>query len=321
MSCPDAPADTPPLLAGVEAGGTKFVCALARGQDVLAQARIETADPATTIAAVTRFLAQAKASHGRAHALGIASFGPIDLDPASPDHGRLTTTPKPGWSGFDICGALGNALDLPVAIDTDVNAAALAEVADGAARGCTNAAYVTIGTGVGVGLVINGGAVHGIGHPEAGHIHPRRHPDHQGFAGVCPYHGDCLEGLASGPAIAAAWGKPLYDLPWGHAAHRIEADYLGQLCATLILTAAPQRIVIGGGVMNDARLYPLIRHATARWLNGYADNAIGRAGGLDRLIVPPGCAIASGLAGALLLARQAMAISQACCPSSTVRNR
>ena len=293
------------LLAAIEAGGTKFVCAVGRPGQTVHSIEIPTRDPSTTLSDVCAFFSAAIKAHGSISALGIASFGPIDLNPASADFGRMTTTPKPGWSGFDLPAALHDLMAVPVAIDTDVNAAALAEATMGAALNCDPVAYVTVGTGIGVGVFAGGAPIHGIGHPEAGHIWPRRHPAHQNFAGSCPYHGDCLEGLASGSALAAAWGHPAEELPPEHPAWEAEADYLGQLCATLILMLAPQRIVLGGGVMKRSFLYPMVRARTAHWLNGYPGTLTGSAAALTPLIVAPGCIQPSGLAGAFLLAESA----------------
>jgi fructokinase len=290
-----------PLFGAVEAGGTKMVCGVGdavRGSRETV--RIATADVAATVREMAAFFAGAAARHGALAGLGIASFGPLDLDHASPGYGRITTTPKPGWQGADLPALLHEALGVPVAIDTDVNAAALAEARLGAARGKGSVAYVTIGTGIGVGLAIDGRLVHGLGHPEAGHLLPRRSPGHGDFAGICPYHGDCLEGLASGKAIAAAWGGSLAELPADHPAWAVEADYLGQLCATLILTVAPEHIVLGGGVMAQARLFDLVHAETDRRLAGYA--ALWDEAALAARITPPGCTEPPGLVGAYLLA-------------------
>jgi fructokinase len=285
----------------IEAGGTKMVCGVGDSAGGSREtARIATRDVEGTVREIVGFFAGARARHGALAGIGIASFGPLDLDPASPGFGRITTTPKPGWQGADLPGALREALGLPVAIGTDVNAAALAEARLGAARGRRSVAYVTVGTGIGVGLVIDGRMVAGRGHPEAGHLLPRRSPGHGDFAGTCPYHGDCLEGLANGPAIQAAWGASLDALPAGHPAWAIEADYLGQLCATLILTVAPEHIVLGGGVMSQERLFPLVRTETGRRLAGYA--ALWDEAALAARITPPGCAEPPGLVGAYLLA-------------------
>ncbi|WCT74966.1 ROK family protein [Sphingomonas naphthae] len=287
-------------IAAIEAGGTKFVCGLGSAEGgSLETARIDTRDPDKTLAEATGFFRDAAARHGAIDALGIASFGPVDLDPASPAYGHITTTPKPGWQNVDLLGRLRSALGVPAAIDTDVNAAALAEARMGAGQGARTLAYVTVGTGIGVGVALDGAIRHAGGHAEAGHLSLRRHPDHP-YAGGCPYHGDCLEGLANGPAIKAAWGASLDELPADHPAWAVQADYLGQLCAVLVLTVAPDRIVLGGGVMTQTRLFPAIRERTGHWLGGY----VARYAGADAraaLIVPPGCAEAPGLVGAYLI--------------------
>lgn len=291
------------LFGAIEAGGTKFICAVGTARDVVEVARFETRDPVATLADVEAFFRDAAARAGPISALGIGSFGPLQLDRTAADYGRITTTPKPGWSGVDMPALLGNALAVPVAIDTDVNAAAMAEVAIGAGRGRRALAYVTIGTGIGVGLVIEGQAVHGLGHPEGGHLMLRRHPAQANFAGICPYHGDCLEGLASGPAILAAWGASFADMPADHPAWAIQADYLGQLCATLILTVAPEHIVLGGGVMAQERLVDAARQATAARLAGYCASWTPDA--FSHRITAPGCTAPSGLVGAFLLGERA----------------
>lgn len=296
--------DSTRLLGAIEAGGTKILCAIGNAAGSRETLRIPTSDPERCIAQILAFFRDAQRRHGAMDAVGLASFGPVDLDPASPTWGHITTTPKPGWRDADLRGAIARGLGLPVAVDTDVNAAALAEAAMGAAQGCTSAAYVTVGTGIGVGLISGGRTVTGRGHPEVGHLLPRRHDAHAGFAGICPFHGDCYEGLASGPAIIAAWGGSLADLPEDHPAWEAQADYLGQLCATLILTVAPEHIVIGGGVMAYDHLLVAVRRDTARRLAGYASLwADPRT--LNQRITAPGCVEAPGLIGAFLLAREA----------------
>lgn len=295
---------TPPLYAAIEAGGTKFVCAVGTGPDnILTRARIATRDPATTMGEAAAFLRDAVAELGPIAGLGVAGFGPVRLDPAAVDFGHLLATPKLGWDGADLVGPLADAAGCPAALDTDVNAAALAEARDGAGVGCDSVVYITIGTGIGAGIVTGGRAVHGQLHPEAGHLLVRRHADDAGFAGICPYHGDCCEGLACGPAIAARSGVAAEDMGADHPDWDIVADAIGQLCASLALTVSPQRIVLGGGVMTSGALFPKVRAATGRALNGYLVPLRGD-GALDALIVPPGLA-EPGLAGAFLLAQQA----------------
>jgi len=293
------------IFGAIEAGGTKFVCAVAgEGGGSLRTATIPTGDPDTTFAQVARFFAEA-GDIGELAAIGVASFGPVGVDPHKSDYGRILATPKPHWEGTDMIARVKAFADVPVGIDTDVNAAALAEVAagDGAVR---QLAYVTVGTGIGVGLVSDGQPVHGIGHPEAGHILVRRHLAHDGFAGLCPFHGDCLEGLAAGPAVAAAWGLSPSHIPEEHPFWTVEADYLAQLCMTLFLSFAPERIVLGGGVMKQQRLIPLIRSRTVELLGGYL-RALDSEEAMAQRIVAPACKEPSGLEGAYLLARQAAA--------------
>jgi fructokinase len=295
-----------PVYAAIEAGGTKFVGAIGTADGgLIERVRIPTRDPDSTLAEALTFFRDAAERHGQPHALGIGSFGPLELDPASPRYGRLLRTPKLAWRDADLLAPF-RVLNIPIALDTDVNAAALGEAAWGAGRDANghsldSVVYVTIGTGIGGGAVLHGRSLHGLMHPELGHVHPRRHPDDAQFEGICPHHGDCLEGLASGPAILARLGHELGDAPDDHPIWAIEADYLGQLCAQLVLTLSPQRIVLGGGVMQHARLFPAVRERTRHWLGGYiARNAV--EDGIARYIVPPGLDDRSGILGALRLA-------------------
>ena len=283
--------------AGIELGGTKVVCGIANGDgEVLERTSIATRGPEETLGDTRAWL---EPRLGNASGLGIASFGPIHVDPASPRYGRIGATPKTAWQGFDLLRALRDWTELPMALDTDVNAAALAEIRWGAARGHQNVVYVTVGTGIGGGIVSNGRPVHGLMHPEIGHMKPRRLPEDD-FDGTCPFHGDCFEGLAAGPAIAARWGKPLNELPADHPAFAMEADYLGQLAVNLLLTASPTKLIFGGGVMNCTELLPMIREAAARHLNGYLDLG-DLSTGSGELIVTPGLESNAGLLGAVAL--------------------
>lgn len=284
------------MLGGIEAGGTKFVLAVGPSPDTItARHTIPTRDPATTLAEAAEWLA----GQGAVSALGIGSFGPVDLDRRSPKWGSITNTPKPGWADCDIAGWLGQALGVPVGFDTDVNAAALAEhaAADGTRGGL---AYLTIGTGIGGGLVIDGQPVHGIAHPEIGHIYPRRHPLDTDFAGICPAHGDCLEGLASGPAIIARWGRSLSDLPADHPGHAIIADYVAQACHTLFASVAVKDVVIGGGVAQTPGLVERIAERARELDNGYLP------GGARHAIIRPRLGGDAGITGALMLAEAAL---------------
>jgi fructokinase len=289
------------LFGAVEAGGTKFVCAVGDEDGILlAEARFPTADPNSTLAKVREFLGESSRALGALNAIGVASFGPVVLDRASPSYGCIANTPKAGWSGTDMIGALEQQFSCPVGFDTDVNAAALAERRWGAGHGIGNLVYLTVGTGIGGGVLINGAPLHGLSHPEIGHILPRRHPLDPAFSGVCPFHGDCLEGLASGPAIVARTGTELQHLAAEHIQWDIEADYLGQLCAQLVLTLSPQRIVMGGGVMSQQRLLPAIRQRMQHWLGGYVDRSE-ILGSVDTYVAAPALGVRSGILGALAL--------------------
>ncbi len=283
------------MLGGIEAGGTKFVLAVGPSPDrITARHTIPTRDPATTLAEAAEWLA----GQGAITALGIGSFGPVDLDRTSPRWGFITNTPKQGWADCDIAGYLAGTLCVPVGFDTDVNAAAMAEYAASDAEGAS-LAYLTIGTGIGGGLVVEGKPVHGIAHPEMGHIYPRRHPDDIAFAGICPQHGDCLEGLASGPAIIARWGVSLSQLPTDHPGHAIIADYIAQACHTLFATIAVGEVVIGGGVANTPGLIERVAERARELDGGYFP------GGTRHRIIRPRLGSDAGITGALMLAESA----------------
>jgi len=291
----------PPLFGAIEAGGTKFLCAIGnQAGDIVDEARFETRMPHSTLAEVRDYFESSRAKFGVLTALGVGAFGPLDLNPASPTFGFITSTPKAGWNNTDLAGTLGRELQLPVSLDTDVNAAALGELRWGAPS-LESLAYVTVGTGIGVGVVHHGRPVHGLMHPEIGHVSVRRHPDDLGFAGACPFHGDCLEGLASGKALVARTGRPLSDAPPDDPIWVIEADYLGQLCALLLLCHSPQRILIGGGVM-QSRLYPDIRQRMLYWLKDYVSAPEIKSPGY---ITAPALSTRSGIMGALHLAHSA----------------
>jgi fructokinase len=297
---------TTTLYGAIEAGGTKFRCVVARGiEEVLAEVRVPTTTPEATLAQVTAFFADASARLGTVSALGIATFGPVDLDRRSPSFGRILATPKAGWSNTDLVGTLLRQLGRPVAIDTDVNASARAEFERGYDAGVINSlVYVTVGTGIGGGAVIDGRTVKGLLHPEMGHVQVRRDSRDAQFEGICPFHGDCLEGLASGPAILARWGAPLSALAPEHIAHAVIGGYLGQLACSVTLLLSPQRIVFGGGVMDDTRLLQEIRTRASALLGGYLPHERLPAG-LEIYITAPTLGTRSGLMGALLLARDA----------------
>jgi fructokinase len=283
----------------VEAGGTKFICAIGNETgEILDQTRIDTRDPTTTLTEVCRYFGAAGRQFGALTALGVGAFGPLDLKTGSPTFGYITSTPKPGWKNIDLAGALREGVDAPVYLDTDVNGAALAEWRFGAGQHLDSVAYVTVGTGIGVGVVHHGRPVHGLMHPELGHMFVRRHPADLGFAGICPYHGDCLEGLACGAALVARTGRTLKDAPPADPIWAIEADYLGQLCALLVLAHSPQRILIGGGVMQE-RLYAAVHERMLHSLHGYIEAEELQS---PHYIAPPGLGTAAGIKGALSLA-------------------
>jgi fructokinase len=238
-------------------------------------------------------------------AVGVASFGPVDLNPASPAYGSITNTPKHGWANTDVVGMLSRVLDVPVGFDTDVNGAALGEHGWGAAQDVATFVYLTVGTGIGGGGLVRGQPMHGLVHPEMGHLRVPHDWVRDPFEGVCPFHGDCLEGLATGPALAARWGRPAEMLPADHPAWALEADYLALGVTNLILVLSPERVILGGGVMQQYHLFPLIRERVQRLLAGYVAAAAVQEE-IDRYIVPPGLGDRAGVLGAIALARQAV---------------
>jgi fructokinase len=291
-------------VAAVELGGTKVMVTV--GTDAERHAppiRIPTSAPQATLQAVVAALDAFRRQGEAFDAIGVASFGPIHLDPRTALFGRLGNTPKPGWAGVDILAPLRNVFDLPIALETDVNAAALGEGGYGAA-GCSDYAYITVGTGVGVGLVCRGRPIHGAGHPEAGHLLVRQRRD-DAFAGVCFAHGACIEGLISGPALETRLGAPASNLAPDHAVWDLSGDYLAQLCMALVLTTAPERIVLGGGVGGRPELLSAARRHLGRHLNGYIDRYQTQAD-IDALLAPA-MLENSGLIGALGLAQAAAA--------------
>jgi fructokinase len=290
------------VFGGIEAGGTKFVCGIGTGPEDLEITQFATTSPAATIQTVVNFFRK-RAGDGL-QAVGIASFGPVDLHPGSPTYGYITSTPKLEWRNFDIVGEVRKALDLPVGFDTDVNAAALAEARWGAAQGLSDSLYLTVGTGIGGGAIVHGSVLHGMLHPEMGHIRVPHDLGRDPFLGCCPYHGDCLEGLASGPAMEARWGAKAQELPADHAAWALEAHYLALALATWVCTLSPKRVLLGGGVMQQSRLFELIRKELARLLNGYIRTAE-VTDGLDCFVSPPLLGQRAGVLGAIVLAERA----------------
>ena len=292
------------LYGGIEAGGTKFVCAVASGPgDVRAEVRFPTTTPAETIGRSISFF-QEQAALAPLAAIGIAAFGPVDPNPLSPTFGFITTTPKPGWANADFAGAVGRALGVPVGFDTDVNGAALGEHRWGAAQGLDTFLYLTIGTGVGGGGMVGGQLMHGLIHPEMGHIRMPR-PKDDDFPGICPYHGDCFEGLACGPALKARWGQPAETLPPDHPAWDLEAHTIALALCNYIFTLSPQRIIIGGGVMAQEQMFPLVRRKVQTLLAGYVQSPAILGDGIDSYIVPPGLGNMAGVLGAIALAQVA----------------
>jgi len=293
------------LIGAIEAGGTKFVAALARPDGTkLAETRIPTETPVTCFPALARFFRDGTKEHGAIGAFGVASFGPIDIDPASPAYGTFTTTPKPGWSGARFQDVLGE-FGAPIVVDTDVNGAALGEWQRGAGQGCKTLAYTTIGTGVGCGVLSEGKSLMGFSHYEGGHIGVAHDRAADPYAGFCPFHGDCLEGLAAGPAIKGRWGQSLSDL--GSPAEKVTliAGYIAQLAVNLVLLHMPDRLIFGGGVMKTPGLIDALRSATEQRIAGYI-KAPQLDPGLKTYIVTPGLGDEAGITGAIALGRRAL---------------
>jgi fructokinase len=289
------------VFGGIEAGGTKFVCGIGSGPEDIEIAQFPTTSPATTLRNVAAFFTERGGSELKA--LGIGSFGPVDLNPASPCFGHITSTPKLGWQNYDLAGDVARALGVPVAFDTDVNAAALGEARWGAGRGLPDFIYMTIGTGIGGGAMVNGQLAHGLVHAEMGHLRIPHDLQRDPYAGWCPYHGDCLEGLASGPAMEARWGVRARELAPTHPAWALEAHYLALGVVNLALALSPHRILLGGGVMQQPHLFGLIRDEFAHLLNGYVQHSE-IIDHLDRYIMPPQLESRAGVLGSLILAEQ-----------------
>ena len=312
---------TTKLLAGVELGGTKCVCILGTGpDDVRAVEKLPTDEREDTLRRIEAVLERWRSQYGTPGALGIASFGPVDLRADSPTFGFITSTTKAGWRNTDVAQRLGRRVGAPLGFDTDVNGAALAEARWGAAKGLQDFAYVTVGTGIGVGTIVRGRSLFGMNHTELGHIRAVRKSGDP-FAGICPFHGDCIEGLASGPAIEARAGMPASQIPPDHPAWDFVAHGLGQLMHTMVLTTAPSRIFLGGGVPSaQAQLFERIRQELKRSLNGYVE-APELEQGLAQFIVPPGLGTMAGPLGALALAADAENQAKAIAPAVTAALR
>jgi fructokinase len=292
------------LYGAIEGGGTKFVCAVGRSATQICESvTVPTSNPETTLSACVDFFAAAERKFGSIGAMGIGCFGPLDLCTSSSTHGHVLATPKLGWSRVNLLAPLRSRFAVPIAIDTDVAVAALAEWRLGSGRGFGSVAYVTVGTGIGADLAPRENRTNRFMHAEMGHIGVRRDP-RDTFAGICPFHGDCLEGLASGPAIYKRWGCELSELPPQHEAWSILGGYLGQLAATMALTLSVECTIFGGGVMTNGLILPHIRTAAAASLNGYLQ-PLSHAGALDRYIAAPMLDGRSGILGALLLAESA----------------
>lgn len=295
------------IFGAIEGGGTKFICAVADEENkILLESRIPTSLPHETLAACADFFLQARRNLGPLSALGIACFGPLDPRPASPTYGRILATPKPGWENADIVGFFRDTLgtNLPIGFDTDVNAAVLAESRWGAGQGLSDLVYLTVGTGIGGGALVDSEVLHGYAHPEMGHVLLPKHPSDAAFSGVCPFHGSCLEGLASGPAIEARWGANAADLPPNHPAWQLEAHYLALGLMNICLILAPERITLGGGVMNQTFLFPMIRSELTYLLGNYLQSP--QIADMEHYVVPSGLAGIAGLYGGLALAHQAL---------------
>jgi fructokinase len=285
------------LYGGIEAGGTKWICAVGHGCDIVAEEEFATSSPEATINRALAFFR----SQGKVEAIGIASFGPIDLHADSPHYGKITTTPKPGWAYTDVVGPFARAFSVPVQFDTDVNVAAFGEYMWGAGRGLETFIYLTIGTGIGGGGLVNGKLMHGLIHPEMGHIVLPHDREIDPYEGSCPYHADCLEGLACGVAIERRWGMRGNALPADHQGWELEAHYLALGLVTFICTLSPQRIILGGGVMRQQQLFPLIRRKVRERLNHYVQ-APAIIDEIEQYIVPPDLGGRAGVIGALALA-------------------
>ncbi|MGB8020684.1 MAG: ROK family protein [Candidatus Nanopelagicales bacterium] len=297
-----------PLIGAVEAGGTKMVCAVGTNPDDLRdEVRFPTTSPDECLAEVVDYFTKWEAQHGeKIAAIGYGTFGPCDPNPSSPTYGWVTKTPKPGWTDTDVVGRLKQAFGIPIGFDTDVNGAALGEHLWGAAQDIDTFIYLTIGTGIGGGIIVNGKILHGLIHPEVGHMRLPHDLAADPYKGRCPFHGDCLEGMAAGPAIGDRWEVPAYELPPEHPAWALEAEYLALACQSLTCILSPQRIILGGGVMDQAHMFPMVRARTLELLNGYVQ-APEILEHIEDFIVPPGLGNRAGVSGCVALGQLALA--------------
>ncbi|WP_169085144.1 ROK family protein [Paenibacillus sp. PL91] len=288
------------LLGAIEGGGTKFVCGIGTPEgEIIESISFPTTTPEETLGKAMNYF-----DNKGIQAIGIGTFGPIDVNSKSPTFGTVGKTPKPYWSGFPVIEYVKRHIDIPFGFDTDVNAAAVGEATWGAAKGLDNSLYMTIGTGIGVGAIVDGKLVHGLSHPEMGHILIRRHPE-DSYAGHCPFHQDCLEGLACGPAIEARWSMKAYELNELHPAWQMESYYIAQALVNYILVLSPEKMILGGGVMNQLHLFPMLRDQVASLLNGYLQHPAS-SGTEENFIVQPALGEKAGLTGALALAMSAL---------------
>lgn len=287
-------------IGALEAGGTKMVCAVGNAQgEIFERESFPTLTPEETVPQLTRWFS------GRGvDALGIGAFGPTSVDPKSPSFGTILETPKIAWRGYPLRKAFADALGVPVGYDTDVNVACLGEATFGDSRGIDDLVYVTIGTGVGAGVMCGGHLLHGMLHPEAGHMLLTRVPGDEGPC-VCPSHGRCLEGLAAGPSIERRWGAKAYELANRPEVWELEGDYLAQMCCNLVLCYSPRRIILGGGVMHQGQLFPIVREKTVAYLGGYITTP--ELADIDAYIVAPSLNDNQGVLGCVELGRRALA--------------
>lgn len=287
------------LIGALEAGGTKMVCAVGREDgSILEQVSIPTTTPEETVAGIVNYF-----KGKEIEALGVAAFGPVDVKPQSPTYGQILDTPKLAWRHFDLLGALKKELDVPMGLDTDVNGSCLGELTYGCAKGLDSVIYITIGTGVGVGVSVGGKLLHGMLHPEGGHILLSRHPEDPN-GGICPYHKNCLEGFASGPSIEARWGKKAVELVDRPEVWEMESYYIAQALVNYIMILSPQKIILGGGVMHQEQLFPLIRKKVTEMIGGYLNTR--ELADMDNYIVPASLHDDQGIMGCIKLGLDAL---------------